>query len=160
MGDGAVERILLLGAGHGGPVGRGLVPDPEALVALALLVAAAATDEVALAAGLELELDREAVAVFGDELRRLHLAETVLAIEGERDCVEDRRLARAVLAADGDEATTREVGDGLLAVAHPARHADAEGDHASPSVSVFARSSCTSAISASRSSSGICCSSR
>ena len=37
----------------------------------------------------------------------VHLAEPVLAVQRERDRVEDRRLAGAVLAADGDEACRR-----------------------------------------------------
>ena len=59
---------------------RALVPDPEALVALGLLVTAAAAHEIALPAGVELELDGEAIHVLRDELGGVHLAQAVHAI--------------------------------------------------------------------------------
>ena len=107
----------------------------------------AALDAIAVAAEVEVEDDLEAGAVRVDQPIGGLLAAPVGAEEGERQGVEDGRLAAAVAAGEDPEVGAVEVDDLLVAVAEEALQGDAARDHArvsSISVSAAARTASAS----------------
>ena len=111
-----------------------LVPRLVRLVAVDLplrpaALAEAPLDPVAPASQLEVELDGELRRVRVDQVLGPLRAAPVPAEEGERDGVEDRRLAAAVAAGEGPEVAAVEVDDLLVAVAEETLHGDPERDH-------------------------------